>query len=116
MLAPMPTALLLLLSATPAQAGGCRGALNDARRAWEALQIPVPVTTEEIGPVQDTLGLVGAWSALREELRAARSRRGRLDLAGTLDRARRWLDEAPDVRNAEAARAALDPVGPACLP
>lgn len=116
MLRRMPTVLLALLLTPPAHAGGCRGAVSDAVKAWKDLQIPVPVSAEGVGPVQDTLALVGAQSALQADLEKARRKSGRLDLAGTLDRARAWLDEHPEVRNADAARAALEPVGPACLP
>lgn len=105
--------MLLLWLATTAHADECRASVNDLRRAWRDLAVPVPAGSGG-GRIDQALEVVVAHGAIDADLRANRKKRLRAELAATLERASSWLAQNPAARGADVAGAALAAARPAC--
>jgi hypothetical protein len=90
-----------------AQAAGCRGAIGEAMSAWGALAVPIPTETGALPGLTTALDTLTTHSAIAESLRAARTRKGRSELANALTSARQWLDANPEATGVDTTRAAL---------
>lgn len=106
--------ILWVMSA--ASAGGCRAAIGDAVSAWEDLAVAIPAGGATVPAVNDALDAVTAHTAVARALRAARTRKGRVELPAAITRARAWLDANPTSLGADAARSTLTAADETCPP